>query len=548
MTRNLIVITLLFLATPPAVAQRSATEPGNYGTDQTGAVMTARDDHQDRGGPPANDDCVNAQVVTLASDCFAAVLGDNSGATNDGPDASCDDPGAGLLDVWYTFTTGAQGPVAITLVRGQAMGDGNYALYVGSCSGNEVACRIAPNWGQQEPLLPNTQYWLRVYSNTNYGTPGSFTLCVQDLATVPAPPNDDCANVTPSALAMGSILTFTGDATYALNSEGLPYSSIWNAFTTTAAADVTLDLCGTTSMLGFFWTSLYTTCPADLENRVLPGTFDYSCPDQQAHLCFGNLPPGTYYYAVGNAFTPGTYTWNVSADPVGTNGPPNDDCAGALPLTVNTTCTPVNFAPSCASPSPPSGGCLDGLANAEDDAWYSFTATVAEMAVGMFPHSTAFGPILEVYAGNCGSLNSIGCANGFAGDTLEVALDALVPGTTYYLKAYNGYFGIPSGDAGYDVCVVEGTGIGIGLEEHMDIASLTVHPNPTEGDVSMNITGMQGILDLRILDAMGRTVLVERFIPSGPITIHAADRLSAGTYVLRATDGHRLAQAPFVVR
>lgn len=499
------------------------------------------------GGPPANDDCANAQVILPTAHCMAAIDGDNTGATDDGPDASCDDPGATLLDVWYTFTTGAAGPVAITLIRSAAMTDGNYVLYEGSCTGNEVACRVGPALGQQELLQPATQYWLRVYSNPTYGTPGPFTICIQDLASVPAPPNDDCLNVTPTALAVGSTISFNGDPTYALNGEGLPFNSLWNAFTTTTSADITVDLCGTTASLGLIWLALYTTCPADAENRVFPGSSNYtSCSDGQATLCYGNVPPGTYYYAVSNALTPGAYTLNVSAGAVGSNSPANDDCAGAIPLAVGTSCAPVNFSPSCASASAPSGGCLDGLANGEDDTWYSFTATAAQMAIGMFPHSVQFGPILEIYGGTCGALNSIGCANGFAGDTLEVALDALVPGTTYFVKAYDGYFSTAAGDPSYDLCVVEGSGIGIGMGERSDPTLFTVHPNPTNGRFTLrSATGEAGTIT--VLDMTGR-IVHRQWHSGGEIHVPITVDLHPGTYVVRMDAGRAPWQTRVVVQ
>lgn len=501
-----------------------------------------------RGGPPANDDCASAQAIIPTANCFSPIEGDNTDATDDGPDASCDDPGASLLDVWYTFTTGSTGMTAITLNRSTAMTDGNYVLYEGSCTGTEVACRIAPALGQQEVLLPATSYWLRVYSNPTYGTPGSFTLCIQDLALVPVPPNDDCANVTPTPLAVGSVVSFSGDATYALNGEGLPYNSLWSAFTTTTAADVTLDLCGTTTSLGITWAGLYTTCPADLENAVFAGSSDYStCTDGNATLCYGNLPAGTYYYAVANGTTPGTYVVNVNADAVGTSSPPNDDCAGAVPLTVSTTCDPMNFTSSCASASDVTEGCLAGLAYPEDDVWYSFTATASEMAIGMFPHSLHFGPILEVFSGTCGTLNSIGCANGFVGDTLEVALDALVPGTTYYVQAYDGYFGPAAGDPSYDLCVVEGTGIGIGLAEFTDTRPLTIHPNPSNGVFSLGAIGTNGARSITILDATGRIVHFEQQpASSGAMPMNVA--LKPGAYIVRVEAGNVQWQARSIIQ
>lgn len=500
------------------------------------------------GGSPANDDCANATMITLTSNCFNAVEGDNTNATSAGPDVSCDDPGASTLDVWYTFTTGSTGITAINLVPSGTMTDWDYAVY-DACGGNEVVCRILPNQGQQEALAPLMPYWLRVYTNPNYGSPGPFTLCIQDLNTVTAPANDDCANVVPGPLAVGNSLSFTGDAAYALNSEGLPYNSLWNAFTTTEAADVRIDLCGTTSVLSIYWSGLYTTCPVDAENRVYPGSANFTdCTDGAATLCFGNLPAGTYYYAVNNSSTPGIYALHFTADPVGNSSPVNDDCAGAVPLSVGASCAPVTFSPSCGSASPPSGGCLDGQAFAEDDVWYSFTATASEMTVGMFPHSLQFGPILEAYSGTCGALSSIGCLNGFSGDTLELALQSLVPGTVYYLKAYNGYFNTPTDDANYDLCLVEGTSIGIGVPETDAPSTTTLYPNPGSGDFFVRTGAGSAFTAVTVFDATGRVVLSERKATNDVFTVHGKGRLGPGAYVVRIDDGRSTEQHRLIVQ
>lgn len=538
------------LANGAFAQHRSSSEGLGYGLLPVGKqLQIAADEARDssRGGPPANDDCSNAQVIALTLNCFTLISGDNSAATSAGPDASCDDPGGTLLDVWYTFTTGAQGTVAITLSRSAGMTDGNYVLYEGACDGNEVGCRIAPVLGQQELLLPATQYWLRVYSNPAYGDPGAFTLCIQDVGAVPAPPNDDCANVTPSALAMGGSVTFTGDATYALNSEGLPFNSIWNAFTTTEAADVQVSLCATTASLGLIWLGLYTTCPADVENRVIAGS-GTACANGLLTLCYGNLPAGTYYYAVNNGSTPGSYGVTVNATPAGSNSPANDDCAGAIVLTTSGFCSSTDFIAACATASPPSGGCLDGLANPEDDTWYVFTATSAQMTVGMLPHSLQYGPILEVYAGTCGALSSIGCSNGFSGDTLEVVLSSLVPGTAYYVKAYNGYVDFPLDDAAFGLCVVEGAGINIGIGENEAANDLLVFPNPNDGDFTVRLArGAVGAM-VSVVDATGRMVMEERCSSGGPFTVNGLNRLKPGAYMVRIADGQRISQQRLVVQ
>ncbi|MBK9175213.1 MAG: hypothetical protein IPM46_02515 [Flavobacteriales bacterium] len=83
--------------------------------DLIGAVVQVND------CSPANDDCINALPlpVNLEVNCpDNAVGGDNTYATFDGGDATCDDPGSYLMDVWYTFNAGTNTSVTINFNSG----------------------------------------------------------------------------------------------------------------------------------------------------------------------------------------------------------------------------------------------------------------------------------------------------------------------------------------------------------------------------------------------------------------------------------------------
>ena len=84
--------------------------------------------------PPANDDCLAAQVLTPGG-VFAdnEVVGTNVGATNSGETA----PGCASFsggDVWYQVTVPASGNITIeTNNNGSTMTDTGMAVYSGSC-------------------------------------------------------------------------------------------------------------------------------------------------------------------------------------------------------------------------------------------------------------------------------------------------------------------------------------------------------------------------------------------------------------------------------
>lgn len=143
------------------------------------------------------------------------------------------------------------------------------------------------------------------------------------------PPNDHCQDVVPGALAIGASITFTGNNEGAtLDGDNVAGSGlddfqsavVWEAFTTTACANVRIAFCGSVAAFGadYYWNVLTQQCPAD----QLVITWDYNnneCPDGQPVLYFNDLPAGTYYYPVwADANGPfGDYTMTVSATACG---------------------------------------------------------------------------------------------------------------------------------------------------------------------------------------------------------------------------------------
>ena len=135
--------------------------------------------------PPANDLCADAILLMVndTADCPTnAVMGDNTNATQDAGDPSCDMTMGQYLDVWYTFNSGADTLCIVSFDAG-TMGDHGLVI-LDACGGNELACAIAPVDSIAVSTTPNTDYWLRVYSNTDRGAGGMFSLCVSGIAPV----------------------------------------------------------------------------------------------------------------------------------------------------------------------------------------------------------------------------------------------------------------------------------------------------------------------------------------------------------------------------
>ncbi len=165
----------------------------------------------------------------------------------------------------------------------------------------------------------------------------------------------------------------------------------------------------------------------------------------------------------------------------------NDNCAGAVNLTPNTTCVPYSgdLSGNTSSGLPATCG-----GNPSNDVWFQFTATSQQALISAqatFLYDLDL--VMEVYSGTCGSLTSIGCIDqdditqtGATGIE-EFLYGNYTVGQTYYVRLYN-----YSGNAllgGYNICI-----------QNIPSCTLSVNPNditePETCGASVNSTCATG--------------------------------------------------------
>ena len=162
--------------------------------------------------PPPNDRCVNALPVPVVAACAGGtVQGDNS-TTEFDTSPSCATSTSGFRDVWYSFDSGDNTEVTIT-VDPQTMSDPGIEVRT-VCGGSVVFCG-ALETSYVVPVAPNTSYRLRVFSNNDLGAGGSFQLCVQAGAA----PACDGGTVV-SGVAEDPLVLCTVDAPVVFTLEG----------------------------------------------------------------------------------------------------------------------------------------------------------------------------------------------------------------------------------------------------------------------------------------------------------------------------------------
>ncbi|MBP7532970.1 MAG: pre-peptidase C-terminal domain-containing protein [Chitinophagales bacterium] len=198
----------------------------------------------------------------------------------------------------------------------------------------------------------------------------------------------------------------------------------------------TFSLCGSA-----FDTYLYlgtTCCLGDIASN------DDACGLQSSVTT--NVTAGTYYVTVEgfSATGAGAFTFTLSPPPA---APANDDCAGAVSVTQNETCTNTDGTVLGSTASADANTC-GGTAN--DDVWYSFTATTANPTIAV---NMAFDGVVELLTGSCGSLTSVGCADNNFGTGLEaIAASGLTVGQTYYVRVYSWSSAAPTTPT-FTICV-----------------------------------------------------------------------------------------------
>lgn len=133
----------------------------------------------------------------------------------------------------------------------------------------------------------------------------------------------------------------------------------------------------------------------------------------------------------------------------------NDECAGAVIMTVSASCSPVNADWTSATESQAPITC-NGFTNANaNDLWFTFTATTAYTAVEVTGGPDT-DPIIEVFSGSCGSLTSEGCADATLVNETEVVNLPTNIGETYYYRTYWWDYGTAPTDYSFTTCVYEG--------------------------------------------------------------------------------------------
>lgn len=521
------------------------------------------------GTGPVNDACGDVSAVALAVPGTTTFTGDNTNATETGDfEAGSGLEGFGPV-VWHAITTTACSNISVAycgtagvfqnvaafLAAGCPATDADYILYT---DGNFDDCGDG-NATLFFTNVPAGTWYIPVLWDPAAPAEGPYTLEVSTTACGggTGPANDACGDVTSVNLAVPGTITLEGDNTDATEDGDFEVGSglegfgpvVWHAITTTTCADITLAYCGTAGVFQNVAAFLAASCPATDADYVLfsGGNFD-DCGDGNATIFFTAVPAGTWYVPVlwdPAAPAEGPYTIEVSTVPCAA-APANDPCEGAIVLDVNLTCEPTAGDVTGATQSLPALECNGFLGNANDDVWYAFVATSPNATITVVGADT-LDAVIELFEGSCGSLNSLDCSDAtIGGGTEEIVSNSLTVGNTYYVRVYDWYNGYPEAST-FTICVVGDVGTTVG---ELSQGVLGVRPNPTQGDVTIELPGDLGQGTIEVHDMTGRLVHSQS-VNAGParaIHMPLTGKLTAGAYTVRLITAGVTLEQRLVVR
>jgi len=392
----------------------------------------------------SNDDCTGAIPVSITANCdlSTSTAGTTVGADPSGigqcyPDAN---------DVWYSFvaTASAHSLNVFNVYMPNISGHQDFFLEVfsGACGAMQLQHQycVEQYYGIEfiriGDLVPGNTYFIRVGNPDQ--RPVNFHLCVGDL--YPPPANDACADaialpVSSDATCASSVAGTTASAS---NSplppcaNCFPDEDVWYTFTATNVNQV-VTLSDINSIFNNQGALVSVSAYSGGCGNLVGMDREVSLYSQGV-LYLNNLNISqTYYLRVFGSFNNSQYpvTFNICVStPL---APANDNCSGAeaiVPETgfYNYTATTGSLYGATASGT----DCQGGVVN---DVWYKFTATspTHRVVVQPIPSNGNLPLGMEVYGGDCSSLNALVCKTG----TISQTVTNLMVGTTYYLRIFS---------------------------------------------------------------------------------------------------------------
>lgn len=370
--------------------------------------------------PPANDVCSGAISLPVNTSCINQTFS-TLGATDNDETGDCTN--GTEKAVWFSFvatetnaTITVDGATGFDAVLGVLSACGSTTTPTGG------ACIDATGEGGVEVrnltgLTVGSTYFIQVYEYYGDATAAStFDICV---VSVP------CS--VPTAVTAGSITSTSASVTWV----------------------------GTGTFVLEYGPAGFT--PGTGATAGAGGTVINPATSPQAITGLATSTDYDVYVRQDCSGTGAGFSANSAVESFTTLAPPpaNDECVGATTIGLVAISSNNNSATQSLAPI----SCEGFTSPSAPDVWFQFTPTSNGDATVTLTNAVSLDAIVEVFSGACGSLTSLGCADGSIGSDETVNLTGLTAGQPYYVRVYGW-----NGDMGTFDIAVSGAAMPVAIE------------------------------------------------------------------------------------
>ncbi len=381
---------------------------------------------------PPNASCATATSLPCGTTNLAGTTVGTTGATAHGTGCSMSNYG-----VWYTFTGDGQE----TTISTNPAFDIKLSVATGACGSlTNIACTdTSPETATFITTAGVTYYVYIAYWSSSGNTTGTFT-----ISRSCSPPFNPCSSI-PNIASCGTTINATiasGNGQYSPSSCGwtTPGQEQIYTFTPSTTGSYYIQQLSSFGYIDYQIKQSSTGCNGS----------GWTCIDDISGAGtspFFTMTAGVQYYILldPESATGGSISFILGC-PVST--PTNDNCSGAIALTVNPTLACVtSTSGSTLAATQSQAGCSG---TADDDVWYTFTATGTTHTVTAVPTGIS-DIVMEIFSGACGSLTSIDCVDDTISANEAVQLTGLTAGNTYFVRIHS--YGNGTGQGSFTLCV-----------------------------------------------------------------------------------------------
>lgn len=190
------------------------------------------------------------------------------------------------------------------------------------------------------------------------------------------------------------------------------------------------------SISGLTWTAIFVYAGCPTSGGTCVNSIGTSATSKSITV---SLTAGTQYFIWFDTWPtpdspcPGTFSIAAAAPP-----PSNDECVGAIALSVGTSCTFTQYTTTAASgsvgpPAPPAPGCASYSGG---DVWFSVVVPAGGRVIIDSNTGVVTDGGMAIYSGSCGALTLIECDDDDSANGLMPFIDrsGLTPGSTIYIR------------------------------------------------------------------------------------------------------------------